>query len=155
MTQKTWIAVSALFLLSSVSYAADCDTQLTLRCQATYLEQGKTVQTLSQSSGLENEHWDEPSETNCAATVYFTQDLQVTSARIYAQKDLTSPQVTFEADAAQVVDQTVNGQTIRNAYYSNDLSVTSKVSDAANVGILHLVKPDGAITDIALSCVVD
>jgi hypothetical protein len=152
---KTLIAVAALFCLSSVSYAADCDTQLTLRCQATYLNQAMPMETVSQSSGLENEHWDEPSETNCAATVYFTQDLQFTSVRIYAQKDLTTSQVTYDAQASQVIDQTVNGQTVRNAYYSNELSTTDKVSDSSQLGILTLVKQDGSINDVALTCVVD
>lgn len=146
------IAVSAI---SSFAMADEC-TNLTLSCEASYVQNGAVVTTAAGTDKLADEHWDEPSEKNCAATAYIRNEAVAphTSVRIYAQKDLATNNVQFESVASQVLDIVKNGQTVRTADYSNYANANSTVGSALTLGVLHLPQTFGGASDIVVKCVV-
>nr|WP_295901880.1 hypothetical protein [uncultured Bdellovibrio sp.] len=153
---RSLIALVAMSSVSSFAVAADVCEKLTLSCQATYLSQeGKVVQAAGALTAFEDEHWDEPSLKNCAATAYVvSSEVAKTSVRIYADKDLSGNQVTLSAIASQTEDVVQDGQTYRYGYYSNTNEASSVVGATLNLGTLRLAKPVGNITDVAVTCTV-
>lgn len=154
---RLFAAVTALIALTSAhqALAQSCPAPLSLTCQGTYLASGKVVLTASVADKLADEHWDEPSEANCAATVYLT-NINNTSVRVYAS--LEGSQVKYDSSASQVYK---NDQNEEEGYYSNTLNAADKAGNAVNLGVLHLANPVSygtsmiMVTDVAVTCTVN
>ena len=147
--------VLATFVSLATAYNAQaCNTQLKLTCQGTFLMAGQPVLTASASDNLADEHWDEPSEANCAATVYLT-NLHNTSVRVYA--NLEGSQVSFNSMASQVYK---NDQNETEAYYSNELNAADIAGKTVSLGLIHLANPVSygpqmqMVTDVDVTCTV-
>ncbi len=155
-------ALMTVLVLSvgSIAFAApECNTHLVLSCQATYLNQGKTLDTLTAADSFADENWDEPSLANCASTVYIAPTaLPHTSVRIYASKDLSSNAVAVSTSASQYEDTVVDGVTYRSGGYSNTNEAAGTTGHVFNLGTLHLpkaaVKGQTVVTDISVICTV-
>lgn len=139
-------------VLASYQAQASCDTNLTLICQATFLSAGKGVVTGTALDGFVDEHWDEPSLANCAATVYLT-NVNNTSVRVYAQ--IEGSQVAIDSVAVQTYRDDQNQM---SAYYSNTVNATQAVGAVNTVGVLKLANPVSygtqmiMIDNVAVAC---
>lgn len=147
--------VLATFISLATAYNAQaCNTNLKLNCQGTFLSAGEIIFTANVTDSLADEHWDEPSEANCAATVYLTK-LNNTSVRVYAS--LEGTQVNFDSSASQVYR---NDQNEMEAYYSNELNKSDKLGNTAALGLIHLANPvpygpqAQMVTDVDVVCTV-
>lgn len=139
---------------ASISFAqSTCDTKLTLTCEATYKAEYQDMETLTASSSLVDENWDEPSLANCAATVYFTTG--ATTVRVYATKELSNNTVTASASASHVEKIVIDGRSMTRADYSNFVSSKSVAGAAFDAGTLKLPRPlDNGTTEVSVKCVV-
>lgn len=149
---KQIVFALAFMSLAAAHQAQACNTNQTLKCQGTFLASGKVVLTGTAADHLADEHWDEPSEANCAATVYLT-NLHNTSVRIYAVQD--GSQVNYDTVASQTYRDDQNNL---SGDYSKVINVTLPAGKTNAVGTLHLPNPVSygtamsMVTDVAISC---
>lgn len=139
--------------IASTSFAqAACNTQLTLTCQATYKAEYQDMETLTVSDTFADEHWDEPSLANCASSVYFKTGN--TSVRVYATADATGT-VDADSSASQIEDKVINGQKVREAFFSNIEKASSVVGQGFYFNDLKLARPfANGVTNVTVKCIV-
>lgn len=133
--------VSVLVLVvSSAAFAGENCEQLKLSCTSVFRAfDGAAEVVKSEVSTFGDEHWDEPSLANCAATAYMK--LDNTSVRVYVNKDLDSDLMAFSATASQVEHKTINGEGVTVAEYSNTTAAYASIGMIQFVGSLSLPKP--------------
>lgn len=146
--------MTALVLsIASVSFAqAACNTQLTLTCQATFKAEYQDMETQTASDQFADENWDEPSLANCASSVYVKTGN--TSVRVYATVD-TAGTVDAQANATQIEDKVINGQKVREAFFSNIEKASSVTGAGFYFDTLKLAHPlSNGVTDVSVKCLV-
>ena len=154
---RSFTAIATILVMSSLSFAGECNTPLKLTCQAIYQNNGSQLLAQANTDVFADEHWDEPSLKNCASTVYVTTpEVSNTTVRVYAEKDLNSNVIAFNSSASIVIDKIVNGQKVRGGGYSNEVNARGVVGQIVTVGLLNLPKnlQTSTITDITVTCTV-